>query len=96
MGPAVFAAGLWSFADLSMQGFPDGYLTPFDRQTLLPLQVLITACGLQGFYFLYAGVMGRAIEATRMYWGIFTTAAIIVVPILLIPSCPDSGMCRHV
>ncbi|WP_262032362.1 hypothetical protein [Microvirga sp. Mcv34] len=85
---------LWSYAEQSMQGFPDGGLTPYERQTLRPLQFLIAACFIQGFYFLYLGLTGKAVSAARMPLMIIAAALIIVVPMMIIPICPDLPTCR--
>ncbi|EIM29687.1 hypothetical protein MicloDRAFT_00021690 [Microvirga lotononidis] len=85
---------LGSYTAQSMQGFPDGGLTPYERQTLRPLQILIATCFIQGFYFLYLGVMDKAVTAARMSLMIIAAALVVVVPMMIIPSCPDLPICR--
>ena len=80
---------LWCYIELSGMGFPDGHITPYDRSTMGPLTTLAVACGVQGLCFLLVGAMSRRVRALSLALGILAAAAVIVVPMIVIPLCPD-------
>jgi peptidoglycan/LPS O-acetylase OafA/YrhL len=85
---------LWCSMELSGMGFPDGYITPYDRSTMGPLTILAVACGVQGLCFLLVGAMSRRVRALSLALGILAAAAVIVAPMIVIPLCPDLPACR--
>ena len=85
---------LWCYLELSGMGFPDGYITPYDRSTMGPLTILAVACGAQSLCFLSVGVMSRGVRALSLALGIVAAAVIIVAPMIALPLCPDLPTCR--
>ena len=85
---------LWCYIELSGMGFPHGHITPYDRSTMGPLTILAVACGVQGLCFLLVGAMSRRVRALSLALGILAAAAVIVVPMIVIPLCPDLPACR--
>ncbi len=60
---------LWCYLELSGMGFPDGYITPYDRSAMGPLTILAVACGVQGLCFLLVGALGRRVRAVSLALG---------------------------
>lgn len=85
---------LWCYLELSGMGFPDGYITPYDRSTMGPLTILAVACGVQSLCFLFVGAMSRGVRALSLALGILAAAVAIVAPMIVIPLCPDLPACR--
>ena len=85
---------LWCYLELSGMGYPDGYITPYDRSTMGPLTILAVACGVQSLCFLSVGVMSRGVRALSLALGILAAAVIIVAPMIALPLCPDLPACR--
>ena len=85
---------LWCYLELSGMGFPDGYITPYDRSTMGPLTILAVACGAQSLCFLFVGAMSRGVRALSLALGILAAAVVIVAPMIAIPLCPDMPACR--
>ncbi|MDX8539363.1 MULTISPECIES: hypothetical protein [Mesorhizobium] len=91
-GLSVVLALQWSM-DLSMVGFPDGYITPFAKTTRPLLGVLTAACMAQGLYFLFAGLLGRTMSAIGLSLRILIAAILTVAPVLVVKDCPHSATC---
>jgi hypothetical protein len=89
----LFLALQW-FVALGMVGFPDGYISPYARQTSVPLHVLVGACTAQGLYFLVKGAFGRNIGASRLCLQILAAAIVTVAPVLILQNCPRSQACN--
>ncbi|WP_292326072.1 hypothetical protein [Mesorhizobium sp.] len=94
-GLSVVLALQWSM-DLSMVGFPDGYITPFAKATSPLLGVLTAACMAQGLYFLFAGLFGRTITLIGLSLQILIAAILTMAPVFIVKDCPHSETCSAV
>lgn len=79
--------------ELSMVGFPDGYITPFARATRPILGILTAACMAQGLYFFFSGLFGRKMRAISLGLQILIAAIFTVAPVLVVKDCPHSETC---
>ena len=92
---SVLLAAHW-FVDLGMQGFPDGYISPFARATSPLLRGLATACLAQGLYFTVRGLVGKRLGAHTLCFQILVAAILTVAPVVIIKNCPHSRTCSSV
>ena len=90
------AFGFLSMLQLSMMGFPDGYLSPYDQDIQGPAGYLVWACFIQGFCFLVIGFRPGRMTLLRLGFGILIAACLIVVPLHLVWYCPSSAACTFV
>jgi hypothetical protein len=90
-GLSVVLALQWS-RDLSMLGFPDGYISPFASATRTLLSSLTAACLAQGLYFFLTGLFGKA-GALNLCLQILVAAILTVAPVLIVKDCPRSQLC---
>ncbi|RWN34643.1 hypothetical protein [Mesorhizobium sp.] len=91
-GLSVVLALQWS-RDLSMLGFPDGYISPFARATRTLLGSLTAACMAQGLYFFMTGLFGKKTGALNLCLQILVAAILTVAPVLVVKGCPRSQLC---
>jgi len=78
---------------LYLLGFPDGYLTPYQRQTEPLRHVLAWLCVGQTLYFLIAGL--RRQISGRLLAQIAVAAPLMTVPMLIVETCPDTLVCAQ-
>ena len=68
----------------SMAGFPDGYLTDYDRATKTPYEYLCFASLLFCLYFAYLTFVRTSKTGLRLGWGILAYVLTIVLPAVLL------------
>ena len=86
---AMGFAGLYLLDPLGA-GFPDGYISPYDRATTLWVTGLAFALLLAGIFTLVSAIMRKSRRAV-----VGTTIALILAPSLgLLQSCPQLDWCR--
>ncbi|MGO4641014.1 hypothetical protein AB4Z43_21495 [Mesorhizobium sp. 2RAF45] len=68
-------------------------MTPFARATGPLLHLLASACLIQGLYFLYRALFGKAFEVPGLGLQILIAAVLTVAPTLIVRNCPRSQMC---
>jgi hypothetical protein len=86
---AMAAAGL-SLLDLDMSGFPDGYVSPYDRATTAWAAGLGFALLVMGIFTLAAAVMSKLGRAT-----VGLVAVLLLAPSLwLLGTCPRLEWCN--
>jgi uncharacterized membrane protein len=81
------------FTDISMLGFPDGYISPYDTATKQLQEVLAWLVVAQGAYFLLIGVAARGQRPAVLLLQIFVSAALVFVPTYVIDICPRWDTC---
>jgi hypothetical protein len=79
-----------------MAGFPDGYRSPYERETGAVWGFLALVCIGQAIYFFVIVFRARRMTFRSVGLGILAAIGVIVVPMLLIPGCPHIGACKHV
>lgn len=89
---SILLAVHW-FVELGMQGFPDGYISPFARTTSPLLHGLAAACLAQGLYFLVKGLFGKRPGAPAICFQILLAAVLTVAPVFIVENCPRSPTC---
>jgi hypothetical protein len=83
-------------SDLSMLGFPDGYISPYDAATR-PLQELMAWLVIaQGAYFVLTGRVAKGLRSAGLLLKIFATGALVFVPINIVETCPRWDICASV
>ena len=91
--------GVWiamaCFLDLSMAGFPDGYISPYARATGRLLEVLAWLCLAQSLYFAFRGLRSRPLGLASLGLQIIVAAALTVVPIKVVQKCPQWEGCSR-
>lgn len=68
----------------SMAGFPDGYLTDYDRATKSPYEYLCFASLLFCLYFAYLAIFRTRKTGLQLGWGIAAYVLTIVLPAVLL------------
>jgi uncharacterized membrane protein HdeD (DUF308 family) len=84
------------YYELRFMGFPDGYITPYDRSTMGLLKMFALVCGVQSVCFLWVGLMRRRAKAFPVVLGIMAAVIFIITPLFTIQSCPDMAVCRGI
>jgi hypothetical protein len=79
--------------NLSMLGFPDGYITPYDTVTKQPLEILSWVLVAQAVYFLFRGVIGK-LGSTALLSQIVVVLALVLAPIRIVETCPSVTSAR--
>ncbi|UJW84668.1 hypothetical protein [Devosia sp. SL43] len=92
-GLACLAIGLVVLMSLSMAGFPDGYISPYDRLTSPAVQVLSWLAVLSACYFLVLAFRGARLPLGAALLRMFVAVILIWAPLALIDSCPRWDMC---
>lgn len=82
-----------SFINLSMAGFPDGHLTPYDLATNGPLGIASWLTVVSGGYFLVRGLRGRKLAWTAMIVQVAIAAILTIAPIWVLDICPRWDLC---
>lgn len=90
------AAGFLSMLQLSMMGFPDGYISPYEQDIEGAAGYLVLACFIQGFYFLVIGFRPGRMTLLRLGLGILIAACFIMVPLHFVWNCQYSAACTFV
>ncbi|GLQ81775.1 hypothetical protein GCM10007881_52960 [Mesorhizobium huakuii] len=93
-GLSLLLAARW-FVELGMAGFPDGYVTPFARETGPLLHLLASACLIQGLYFLCRTLFGKEFGGLGLGLQILIAAMLTVMPALIVWNCPHSQTCSN-
>lgn len=83
------------FTSLSMLGFPDGYISPYDIATRPLQEVMSWLIVAQGAYFLLTGFVGRKLQPARLALKVLVLAALTFVPISVVETCPRWDMCTR-
>jgi hypothetical protein len=100
----MFAAGwaiaslflaFFSFINLSMLGFPDGYITPYDTATKQLLEILSWVLVAQAGYFIFRGFIGK-LGSTALFSQIAVVLALVLAPIRIVETCPQWDICTQV
>lgn len=91
---SLLLALIW-FTNLSMLGFPDGYITPYDTATLKLQEVLTWLVVAQAVYFLFLGVFGKKLRPESLLLQIVVVVALIFAPIWIVESCPGWSTCTQ-
>lgn len=91
----LFFLAFWCFTTLSMLGFPDGYISPYDLETKSVQEALAWLVVAQGAYFLLVGLASRTLRPASLLLQMFVAGALIFVPINVIESCPRWDSCSH-
>ena len=94
-GLLSFLLAFMCFTALSMLGFPDGYITPYDVATRKLQEVMNWLVVAQGVYFLFTGVFGRELRPASLALKIVLVVALIFVPIVVVETCPEWNMCTQ-
>lgn len=81
------------FTNLSMLGFPDGYISPYDTATRQLQEVMAWLVVAQGAYFLVIGVIAKCLRPAGLLIQIFVTGALVFAPINVVESCPRWNSC---
>ncbi|MDB5528555.1 MAG: hypothetical protein JWR51_1658 [Devosia sp.] len=81
------------FTGLSMLGFPDGYISPYDTATRQLQEVLAWLVVAQGAYFLLIGVVAKCLRPAGLLLQILVTGTLVFVPINVVESCPRWDSC---
>lgn len=81
------------FTNLSMLGFPDGYVSPYDTATRPLQEVLAWFVVAQGAYFLLIGVVAKRLRPAGLLLQIFLAGALATVPTNVVESCPRWDTC---
>jgi hypothetical protein len=89
LGVAAMIAAALSLTNLTGLGFPDGYITPYDRATLPWVTGTSYALLLAGLFTLAAAAFAKLRRATA---GI-VIAALLFAGLSLIESCPRLDWC---
>lgn len=91
--------GFWTWAItliiISMEGFPDSYITPYASITERPLTVLAWLALAQGLYFLVRGMRRKTFGAVALCLQLVLAAALTVVPIEVVHACPRWDACSQ-
>ena len=82
------------FVELSMKGFPDGYISPYARETAIPMQILAWLLVAQSLYFLVRGLRAR-LKFASLALQIVVASALILGPIRVVQSCPHWNACSQ-
>jgi predicted cobalt transporter CbtA len=90
IGLAAMGYAALHLLDLSGTGFPDGYISPYDRATTLWVTSVAFALLLAGIFTLVAAVMRKPRRAV-----VGAIVAVLLAPSLgLLVSCPQLDWCR--
>jgi hypothetical protein len=89
---ACLLFALFNYMSLEMLGFPDGGITPYDRQTRTLMYILTAACGLQGMYFALMAFFSARLWSLWMC--MMAVSCFTVLPLLMIEECSRIGICR--
>jgi len=81
------------FTNLSMLGFPDGYISPYDIATRQLQEIMAWLVVAQGGYFLVIGVVAKGLSPAWLLLQIFIAGALVFVPINVLESCPRWDSC---
>ena len=82
------------FIELSMKGFPDGYISPYARETAIPMQILAWLLVAQSLYFLFRGLRAR-LKFASLALQIAVAAALTLAPMQIVQSCPHWNACSQ-
>jgi hypothetical protein len=85
---------LMSHIQISMLGFPDGYIAPYQLETRLPLQILALGCLAQAIGFLYVGLVRRRRTPLAAWLGLSGVGFLVVAAMWLLPACPGMTLCQ--
>jgi len=81
------------FTSLSMLGFPDGYITPYDTATKSLQEVMAWLVVVQATYFLFAGFLGKELQPTRFVLQVLVVVVLVFVPMEVVETCPTWDIC---
>ncbi|HEY0034114.1 MAG TPA: hypothetical protein VGB81_12685 [Devosia sp.] len=82
------------FTNLSMLGFPDGYITPYDTSTKQLLEILMWVLVAQAVYFLFRGFTGK-LGPTALLLQIAVVLALVLATIRIVETCPQWDFCTQ-
>ncbi len=96
LGWGLFAALVFLLAwmDLSSLGFPDGFLSPYERSTITLRTLLVWASLLVALGCLAFGSLPRTPRAGLVAVLIAASGVLVLAPTVLVPVCPDYAFCR--
>lgn len=92
VGLVGMALGAMTLLMVGSAGFPDGYISPYDRSTAIMVYGLAFALLLAGIFVLVAGVMGKARRAVA-------GVAIVVLAwggLYVLENCGNLGWCPSI
>lgn len=75
---AAFGFSLWTYMDVSMFGFPDGYVTDYQRAADTPLTVITWAAAGFGLLFLALAFSPLASRTRLIGWLAAVTAFVLI------------------
>jgi hypothetical protein len=93
-GVVSLLLALLAWVDISMLGFPDGHITPYQTQTRTLRSVLAAACAMQGLLFVVAAARGRTPARPLALFAALAAFA-VVAPMLVVPRCAAIGACTR-
>jgi len=81
------------FTSLSMLGFPDGYITPYDIATKQLQEFMAWLVVAQGAYFLITGLVSKKLRPASLLLQAFVAGGLVLIPIYVVDSCPRWDAC---
>lgn len=91
-GLAAIGIASLSLMGIDTAGFPDGYITPYDRLTMLPQTVLSLLVLIAGMFLLARGLLNRVGRSDVIIgWAMLI---FLYLPMHTIENCPRWGTCR--
>jgi hypothetical protein len=81
------------FTSLSMLGFPDGYISPYDIATKQFHELMAWLVVGQGAYFLVKGLISKMLGPASLLLQVFVAGALVFIPINVVESCPRWDKC---
>lgn len=90
-----FVLACQHLTELSMLGFPDGYISPYDIETKLPMEVLSWLIAVQGACFLLLGLIGGNLRPGALLLQVSAAALFVVAPTGIVESCPRWDWCAQ-
>ncbi len=81
--------------NLSQSGLPDGYVTPYARQTIPVLKWLVAFCILQSTYFFCIAIIRKRMKVWHVVVQVCAAIVLTLAPMLLIEFCPQLDACQR-
>jgi hypothetical protein len=81
------------FISLSMLGFPDGYISPYDIATKPFQEIMAWLVVAQGAYFLITGLISKKLRPASLLLQAGVAGVLVFIPLNVVESCPRWDTC---
>jgi uncharacterized membrane protein len=88
----VLALAEWS--SLAMVGFPDGHLTVWEQETVGLRRWLLALCVGQALVIGGLALLRPRTRRTGLVGAMVAAGLLVVMPMIVVATCPDSATCR--